>query len=230
MIGYSEADRHPLRWASGHLKPQGGLVSSVLQVCCGVNLAFSFVFAMGGRICLVSISFTKPSPAQTGQILKENFDVTTAKPDKILALQYHVPGFSNQLPRGVRWGPTLHIVTELLLQVGTARPKALTQIAKLLAQLTLAARQRQLSPTRCFGGEQPRVNLGRGYAYGRLVWLLDKPSASLDATNRDVPFEMIFDAAACSSVEIICLSHDEPVQQSVCCRFVDETDFSPVAA
>ena len=169
-------------------------------------------------------------PAQTGHILKENFDVTTAKPDKILALQYHVPGFSNQLPRGVRWGPTLHIVTELLLQVGTAQPKALTQIAKLLAQLTLAARQRQLSPTRCFGGEQPRVNLGRGYAYGRLVWLLDKPSASLDATNRDVPFEMIFDAAACSSVEIICLSHDEPVQQSVCCRFVDETDFSPVAA
>ena len=69
MIGYSEADRHPLRWASGHLKPQGGLVSSVLQVCCGVNLAFSFVFAKGGRICLVSISFTKPSPAQTGHIL-----------------------------------------------------------------------------------------------------------------------------------------------------------------
>ena len=229
MIGYSEADRHPLRWASGHLKAQGGLVSSILQVCCGVNLAFSFVFAKGGRICLVSISFTKPSPAQTGQILKENFDVTTAKPDKILALQYHVPVFSSQLLRGVRWGPKLHIVTELLLQVGTARPKALTQIAKLLAQFTLAVRQRQLSPTRCFGGEQPRVNLGRGYAYGRLVWLLDKPSASLDATNRDVPFEMIFDAAA-SSVEIICLSHDEPVQQSVCCRFVDETDFSPVAA
>ena len=169
MIGYSEADRHPLRWASGHLKPQGGLVSSVLQVCCGLNLAFSFVFAMGGRICLVSISFTKPSPAQTGQILKENFDVTTAKPDKILALQYHVRVFSSQLPRGVRWGPTLHIVTELLLQVGTARPKALTQIANLLAQLTLPARQRQLSPTRCFGGVQPRDNLGRGYAYGRLV-------------------------------------------------------------
>ena len=120
-------------------------------------------------------------------------------------------------------------MTELLLQVGTAQPKALTQIAKLLAQLTLAARQRQLSPTRCFGGEQPRVNLGRGYAYGLLVWLLDKLTGSLDATNRDVPFEMIFDAAA-SSVENICLSHDEPVQQSVCCRFVDETDFSPVAA
>ena len=229
MIGYSEADRNPLRWASGHLKPQGGLVSSVLQVCCGVNLAFSFVFAMGGRICLVSISFTKPSPAQTGQILKENFDVTTAKPDKILALQYHVRVFSSQLPRGVRWGPKLYIAAELLLRVGTAQPKALTQIAKLLAQLTLAARQRQLSPTRCFGGVQPRDNLGRGYAYGRLVRLSDKPSASLDATKRDVTFEMILDAAA-SSVENICLSHDEPVQQSVCCRFVDETDFSPVAA
>jgi len=177
----------------------------------------------------VSISFTKPSPGQTGQILKENFDVTTAKPDKILALQYHVRVFSSQLPRGVRWGPTLHIAAELLLQVGTTRPKSLTQIAKLLAQFTLAARQRQLSPTRCFGGEQPRDNLGRGYAYGRLVRLPDKPSASLDATNRDVPFEMIFDAAA-SSVEIICLSHDEPVQQSVCCRFVDEADFSLVAA
>jgi hypothetical protein len=104
MIGYSEADRHPLRWASGHLKPQGGLVSSVLQVCCGVNLAFSFVFAKGGRICLVSISFTKPSPAQTGQILKENFDVTTAKPDKILALQYHVPGFFKPASKGRAMG------------------------------------------------------------------------------------------------------------------------------
>jgi alpha-D-ribose 1-methylphosphonate 5-triphosphate synthase subunit PhnL len=98
-----------------------------------------------------------------------------------------------------------------------------------LAQLTLPERQRQLSLTRCFGGEQPRDNLGRGYAYGRLVRLLDKPTASLDATNRDVTFEMILDAAA-SSVVIICISHDEPVQQSVCCRFVDETDFSPVAA
>ena len=148
MIGYSEADRHPLRWALGHLKPQGGLVSSVLQVCCGVNLAFSFVFAMGGRICLVSISFTKPSPAQTGLVLKENFDVTTAKPVENLALQYHVPVFSSQLPRGVRWGPKLYIAAELLLQVGTAQPKALTQIAKLLAQLTLPERLRQLSPTR----------------------------------------------------------------------------------
>ena len=105
MIGYSEADRHPLRWALGHLKPQGGLVSSVLQVCCGVNLAFSFVFAMGGRICLVSISFTKPSPAQTGQILKENFDVTTAKPDKILALQYHVRVFQASFQGACDGGP-----------------------------------------------------------------------------------------------------------------------------
>jgi alpha-D-ribose 1-methylphosphonate 5-triphosphate synthase subunit PhnL len=229
MIGYSETDRHPLRWASGHLKPQGGWVSSVLQVCYWVNLAFSFVFAKGGRICLVSISFTKPSPAQTGQILKENFDVTTAKPVEILALQYHVPVFSSQLPRGVRWGPTLYIAAELLLQVGTAQPKALTQIAKLLAQLTLPERLRQLSPTRCFGGELPRDNLGRGYAYGRLVRLPDKPNASLAATNRDVTFEMILDAAA-SGVVIICFSHDQPVQQSVCCRFVDEAVFSPVAA
>ena len=105
MIGYSEADRHPLRWASGHLKPQGGLVSSVLQVCCGMNLAFSFVFAKGGRICLVSISFTKPSPAQTGQILKENFDVTTAKPDKILALHYHVPVFQANFQGACDGGP-----------------------------------------------------------------------------------------------------------------------------
>ena len=98
-----------------------------------------------------------------------------------------------------------------------------------MAQLTLPERQRQLSLTRCFGGEQPRDNLGRGYAYGRLVRLLDKPTASLDATNRDVTFEMILDAAA-SGLVIICISHDEPVRQSVCGRFFDETDFLPVAA
>ena len=176
MIGYSETDRRPLRWASGHLKAQGSLVSSVLQVCYGVNLAFSFVFAKGGRICLVSFRFTKTSSAQTGQILKKNFDVTTAKPVEILALQYLVPVFSSQLPRGVRWLPTLHIAAELLLQVGTARSKALTQIAKLFAQLTLAERPRQISP------------IGRGYIYGRLLRLPDEPTASLDATNRDVTF------------------------------------------
>ena len=51
----------------------------------------------------------------------------------------------------------LHIVTELLLQVGTARPKALGADSQIIGAVHPSLqRLRQLSPTRFFGGEQPR--------------------------------------------------------------------------
>ena len=43
----------------------------------------------------------------------------------------------------------------------------------------------RLPPATFSGGEQQRVNLARGFIGGHPILLLDEPTASLDAENRD---------------------------------------------
>jgi alpha-D-ribose 1-methylphosphonate 5-triphosphate synthase subunit PhnL len=59
--------------------------------------------------------------------------------------------------------------------------------------------------------------------------LLDEPTASLDAKNRDVVLELIEDAKA-RGAAIIGIFHDEEARDRVCDREIDVTGFSPQAA
>ncbi len=69
--------------------------------------------------------------------------------------------------------------------------KLATRQRSLLAGLNLPERLWSLPPATFSGGEQQRVNIARGFITDHPILLLDEPTASLDAKNRDVVVSMI---------------------------------------
>ena len=167
--------------------------------------------------------------AASGSVVVGGVDVAKAAPREILALRRDTLGYVSQFLRVVPRVPTLDVVAEPLLAVGTPADQARDKAASLLAQLNIAERLWSLSPTTFSGGEQQRVNIARGFAYEYPALLLDEPTASLDAQNRATVLALIAGAKA-RGAAIIGIFHDEAARQQVCDRFVDVSDFAPKAA
>ena len=112
------------------------------------------------------------------------------------------------------------------MRTGHNRDAAQARARALLAQLNIPERLWGLSPTTFSGGEQQRVNIARGFAYDYPVLLLDEPTASLDATNREVVLTLIEDAKA-RGAAIVGIFHDEAARDRVCDRVIDAAAFTP---
>lgn len=167
--------------------------------------------------------------AAGGRIMVGGVDVATASPREIIALRRETLGYVSQFLRVVPRVPTLEVVAEPLLALGTPPEAARARAAALLRQLNIPARLWDLSPTTFSGGEQQRVNIARGFAHPYPALLLDEPTASLDATNREVVLRLIEEAKA-RGAAILGIFHDEPARARVCDRLVDVTGFTPKAA
>ncbi|WP_372892049.1 phosphonate C-P lyase system protein PhnL [Rhodosalinus sp.] len=167
--------------------------------------------------------------ARAGRIEVCGVDVARAAPREILALRRDRLGYVSQFLRVVPRVPTLEVVAEPLLRVGTERDAALDRARGLLARLNLPERLWSLSPTTFSGGEQQRVNIARGFAHAYPALLLDEPTASLDAGNREVVLTLVEEAKA-RGAAILGIFHDEAARARVCDREVDVGAFTPRAA
>ena len=94
---------------------------------------------------------------------------------------------------------------------------ALATAEALLLRLNIPRRLHALPPATFSGGEQQRVNLARGFIGGHPILLLDEPTASLDAANRDVVIAMIREAKA-GGTAIVGIFHDPEVREAVADR------------
>ncbi|MGA0539796.1 phosphonate C-P lyase system protein PhnL [Neotabrizicola sp. VNH66] len=164
--------------------------------------------------------------AAGGEILIGGTDVVTAAPRQVLALRRDTLGYVSQFLRVVPRVPTIEVVAEPLLRLGTDPEEARGRAAALLARLNIPERLWSLSPTTFSGGEQQRVNIARGFAHPYPALLLDEPTASLDAQNREVVLTLIEEAKA-RGAAILGIFHDEPARARVCDRLVDVTAFTP---
>jgi alpha-D-ribose 1-methylphosphonate 5-triphosphate synthase subunit PhnL len=164
-----------------------------------------------------------------GRLLVGDIDVARAEPRQIIALRRHTLGYVSQFLRVVPRVPTLDVVAEPLLALGTPASDALDRAASLLERLNIPARLWTLSPTTFSGGEQQRVNIARGFAHAYPALLLDEPTASLDAANREVVLMLIEEAKA-RGAAILGIFHDEGARARLCDRLVDVTSFAPKAA
>ena len=167
--------------------------------------------------------------AASGSVMVGGVDVAKAEPREILKLRRETLGYVSQFLRVVPRVPALDVVAEPLLAVGTPLEQARDKAASLLAQLNIPERLWSLSPTTFSGGEQQRVNIARGFAYGYPALLLDEPTASLDAQNRATVLGLI-EGAKTRGAAIIGIFHDEAARQQVCDRFVDVSGYAPQAA
>lgn len=214
------------------LHNQGG---TVIPVMAGARLKV----AAGECVALVGASGVGKSTlmrliygnylAASGEIRIAGLDVAKAEPREILQLRRETLGYVSQFLRVVPRVPTREVVAEPLLALGAAHDVALARAETLLAQLNIPQRLWGLSPTTFSGGEQQRVNIARGFAHDYPALLLDEPTASLDAANREVVLSLI-ETAKGRGAAIIGIFHDADARMQVCDREIDVTGFAPGVA
>ncbi|MEM6942078.1 MAG: phosphonate C-P lyase system protein PhnL [Pseudomonadota bacterium] len=211
------------------LHNQGGTINEVIN-------DVSFHVAPGECVALTGASGAGKSTlmrmiygnylTQSGSICIGDVDIVKAEPREIIALRREVLGYVSQFLRVVPRVPTLDVVADPLRALGVSAEEAQARAQDLLAQLNIPQRLWSLSPTTFSGGEQQRVNIARGFAHAYPAMLLDEPTASLDATNREVVLSLI-EEAKIRGAAIIGIFHDEAARARVCDREIDVSAFTP---
>ncbi|RWQ63716.1 phosphonate C-P lyase system protein PhnL [Mesorhizobium sp.] len=165
-----------------------------------------------------------------GQIIVHHedglIDLATASPRTVLAVRRLTIGYVSQFLRTVPRVSALDVVAEPLVERGADREVARNKARALLAQLNLPEKLWMLPPATFSGGEQQRVNIARGFITEHPILLLDEPTASLDARNRDVVIALIA-AKKAAGVALLGIFHDHDVREAVADRVIDVTAFAP---
>jgi alpha-D-ribose 1-methylphosphonate 5-triphosphate synthase subunit PhnL len=168
-----------------------------------------------------------------GQIIVQHgnglIDLASASPRTVLAVRRQTIGYVSQFLRTVPRVPALDVVAEPLVERGEDREGARAKARSLLVRLNLPEKLWALPPATFSGGEQQRVNIARGFITEHPILLLDEPTASLDAKNRDVVVELIA-AKKAAGVALLGIFHDLDVRDAVADRIIDVTAFAAARA
>lgn len=171
-----------------------------------LKLIYGNYRTLGGRILV----------AHQGQMV----DLVEASPRQILNVRRSTLGYVSQFLRCVPRVAAVNVVAEPLIAVGVDRSAANCRASDLLHRLNLPERLHDLPPATFSGGEQQRVNIARGFIYPYPILLLDEPTASLDAANRDRVITLIHEAKSLGTA-IIGIFHDQVVRNAVADREID---------
>lgn len=158
----------------------------------------------------------------------QGVDIVSAAPRTVLDIRRRTLGFVSQFLRVIPRVTALDIVRDPLLARGFGPAEASERACAMLARLNLPKRLWALAPATFSGGEQQRVNIARSFVHPSPVMLIDEPTASLDAANRDVVVELIAEARQAGAA-IVGIFHDEAVRAAVATRYLDIADFRKAA-
>lgn len=153
-------------------------------------------------------------------------DITKAGPRVLLDVRRRTMGWVSQFLRVIPRVSTIDVVMDPLLRRGLDKAEAHSAASTMLARLNLPTRLWQLAPATFSGGEQQRVNIARAFVAPTPILLLDEPTASLDAANRDAVIELICEARD-RGAAIVAIFHDEAVRDRAATRTLDLTPFKP---
>lgn len=155
-------------------------------------------------------------------------DITSARPDKINAIRRTTLGYVSQFLRVIPRISTLDLVMQPLTDNGVSTEDAEPLARELLSLLELPEAHWDLPPATFSGGEQQRVNIARSFVWDYPVFLLDEPTASLDADNRARVVTLI-KRALDRGAAMIGIFHDEDVRAQVATRYFEVADFKAAA-
>lgn len=166
--------------------------------------------------------------AEQGSITVDGVEVVGAEPRTILALRRATLGYVSQFLRVVPRVATVDVVAEPLITLGTPPDQARDLAKALLSRLRVPPQLWSLPPATFSGGEQQRINIARGLIHPYPALLVDEPTASLDAENRQVVIDLLCEAKA-RGAAILGIFHDAAARGAVCDRDVDVGAFVPDA-
>ncbi|WP_158805380.1 MULTISPECIES: phosphonate C-P lyase system protein PhnL [unclassified Acidisoma] len=170
--------------------------------------------------------------ADTGRIMIRHggdwVDLAHADPRVVLAVRRDTLGYVSQFLRVVPRVSTLEIVAEALTSRGTPPDEAKLRARSMLLRLNLVPHLHDLPPATFSGGEQQRVNLARGFIPNHPILLLDEPTSSLDAVNRDAVVELVAEAKAAGTA-ILAIVHDMTTRDAIADRLFHLTPLREAA-
>jgi alpha-D-ribose 1-methylphosphonate 5-triphosphate synthase subunit PhnL len=141
----------------------------------------------------------------------EMIDLTNADAQTIIEIRSKTLGYVSQFLRAI---PRISAKNIVAAGADTARAQ------QVLTRLGIGANLQNLAPATFSGGEQQRVNLARAFVRHWPILLLDEPTASLDAANRDIVIALINEAKSKGSA-IIGIFHDSFVRDAVADQVLD---------
>lgn len=211
------------------LHNQGG---AVLRVLDGISLdvgpreCVALVGPSGiGKSTILRIAYGNYAP-DCGRVIVaaegRAIDVARALPRQILALRRDTLGHVSQFLRVIPRIPTIEVVAEAARAAGASAGEAKERAAGMLARVGIPPRLWGLSPTTFSGGEQQRVNIARVFVVPFAVLLLDEPTASLDAANRQIVVGLVNEARQ-RGAAILGIFHDPEARAAIATRELDCT-------
>jgi alpha-D-ribose 1-methylphosphonate 5-triphosphate synthase subunit PhnL len=141
-------------------------------------------------------------------------DLAAAEPRIVREMRRETIGHVAQFLRVIPRVPAIEVVAEPLRARGVAAGEARARAAAMMLRLNLPPRLHVLPPATFSGGEQQRVNLARGFVAPWPVMLLDEPTASLDAANREAVVALIEEAKAAGTA-LVGIFHDADLRRRV---------------
>lgn len=155
-------------------------------------------------------------------------DMAVADARLVMQVRRQTLGYVSQFLRAIPRVAAIDVAAEPLVRAGVAAGAARERAAELFARLNLPERLWSLPPATFSGGEQQRVNIARGFLPDLPVLLLDEPTASLDARNRQVVIDMIAEKKA-NGTALLGIFHDADVRDAVADRIIDVSRFATAA-
>lgn len=169
--------------------------------------------------CLYA-NYLSDSGAINFNSVQGSLDLNQLSDREIIRLRQANIAYVSQFLRVIPRISTLEIVKQPMLELGYDNDEADQRARGLLNRLHIPQHLWPLSPTTFSGGEQQRVNIAREFTVHRPLMLLDEPTASLDAQNRETVIELILEAKQQDSA-IIGIFHDELSRKRVADRIFD---------
>jgi alpha-D-ribose 1-methylphosphonate 5-triphosphate synthase subunit PhnL len=203
------------------LHNQGGIHIPVLR-------DVSLMVRRGECVVLAGVSGTGKSTllrsiyanylAETGSIRVRHdsawVNLVGAAPHVVLDIRERSLGYVSQFLRVIPRISAIDLVAQPLLSRGVDPTAALDQAGTMLGRLAIPQALWDLPPATFSGGEQQRVNIAMTFARDYPILLLDEPTASLDAENRQAVIDLIIEARD-NGAAIVGIFHDEFVRTAV---------------
>ena len=217
------------------LHTQGGTVINVfsslnLEVRSGECVALAGASGEGKSSLICSLYGNYKAQSGSIEIQHNNkmVDIVTATPREVLDIRKHTMGYVSQFLRVVPRVSALDVVAEPLVNLTGDATTARDKAAFLLRRLNIPQTLWGLPPATFSGGEQQRVNIARGFSVDYPILLLDEPTASLDAENRQVVVQLIKEAKE-RGTAVVGIFHDEEVRDEVADKLFAMRSFKEAA-